>query len=251
MTRTAAGRATTAEKLLYLAPRPASMPAAVLAPRWAEHLQAILRLPLIRERVSRYELCRSLTPADQPALPTAFFAPGGISDAWGGVGEAWLDGGAQALGEIATDPAVKAARDHEAEVFGQPIEHSMAVQDETVFDSGDAQLKIFSFLRRQSHLSLDEFADAWGAFADLFLEHGELTRHCASYVQSHVVDPPPDARFDGVAIMGFRAVDDVVAFMAEPSMGAELFPAEEPFLDRSHGVVVLTRPTVLLEREVT
>jgi hypothetical protein len=248
MTRAAAGRAVQVQKLMYPAPRPeASTPAAV-APRWAEHQREILTMPLVQQRVSRYELCQALTPADEPDLPAAFFAPGGISDAWAGVGEAWIDGGMAGLVAIGADPDVLAARDREAGVFGRPIEDSMAVQDEVVFDHGDTQLKIFSFLRRQAHLSLDEFADAWGGFAELFLEHGELTRHCSSYVQSHVVDPPPELRFDGAAIMGFRTIADMSAFMAEPSMVEELFLAEEPFIDRSQGVVVLTRPMVLYDR---
>jgi hypothetical protein len=248
MTRVLAGRAVEAQRLVYLAPRPNDVSAAALAPRWAEHLQGILARPVVQEHVTRYELCRSLTPADEPGLPAAFFAPGAISDAWAGVGEAWLDGGMPGLAALGSDPDVIAARAVEAAVFGAPIETSMAVQEEIVFDNGQAELKVFSFLCRQPHLSLDEFADAWGAFADVFLAHDELTRHCALYIQSHVVDPPPEACFDGVAVMGFRSVDDVVAFMAEPSMAAELFPAEEPFLDRSHGVVVLTRPQVLFDR---
>ncbi len=192
-----------------------------------------------------------LTPADDPAIPAALFGPGGISDGWAGVGEAWLQGGGEALMEIASDAVVLAARDHEPDVFGRAIEYSMAVQDDVVFDAGGTEVKIFSFLRRQPGMTLDAFADEWGAFADQFLEHEELTRHCSSYIQSHVVDPPADARFDGIAIMGFRSADDVTAFMTEPSLANELFPAEEPFLDRSQGIVVLTAPTVLLGGELT
>jgi hypothetical protein len=37
----------------------------------------------------------------------------------------------------------------------------------------------------------------------------------------------------------------VVSFLSEPALVEELFPAEEPFIDRSRGLVLLTRPTVL------
>jgi hypothetical protein len=39
--------------------------------------------------------------------------------------------------------------------------------------------------------------------------------------------------------------------MSEPSLVQELFPAEGPFIDRTDGVAIITRPTVLLRREDT
>ena len=48
--------------------------------------------------------------------------------------------------------------------------------------------------------------------------------------------------------MGFADIAGVLGLMSEPTLVAELFKEEEPFLDRTDGVVVLTRPALLLDR---
>ncbi|CAB4941132.1 unannotated protein [freshwater metagenome] len=247
MTRQHVGRATEAQKLMYLAPCPADATPAQVTPKWAEHLRGIMALEQVGPIVTRYEITQLFSPADDPTLPGALFGPGLISDAWGCVGQAWLTGGMEALGELAALPEVIEARSHEAEILGSSIENSFLFQDELIYDRGDTNIKIFSWLKRQPNLTLDEFADQWRDFIDLFLTHDELVSRSQMYIQSHVFDPTGagDARFDGVAIMGFSSVEQMLDFMGQPSLVEELFPAEAPWLDRTQGVVVVGRPEVL------
>jgi len=233
-------------KLVHLAPRPAGVDQATFLQRWQERSQRNMRLPAF-EPFWRYEHCGIVTTADEPSLPE-LLGPDGPSAPYGGVGAAHFDGGAETLAGIAADP--RGAEENVA-TFGVSLaSFVLATVDEVVFDHGGTQLRIYSFLARQPQLSLEQFAEQWRAFIDTFCQHDDLTRHCAAYVQDHVLalDPEVPPIFDGVAEMGFRTIDDVVAFLSEPALVEELFPAEEPFIDRSRGLVLLTRPAVLFAR---
>jgi EthD domain len=240
-----AGAASVPDKFLYLAPRPDGADGAALGGLWREHGGGALL-----DRFTRHQQCETLTPADDPGLPEALFGPGGIRPDFGGVVLAWFAGGADAVAGAADAWAELGGGGSSSESTGggavaAPVRATgtlLATQEEVIFDLGGTRLTIFSFLHRQAVLSLAEFSDQWRAFADTFAAHGELTRHCSGYVQNHVYAPDGRPAFDGVAEMGFRSVADVVAFVSEPSMVEELFPAEEPFIDRTDGVVVLTRP---------
>jgi EthD domain-containing protein len=243
-----AGAASVPGKFVYLAPRPEAVEQAAFMRRWRQHGDLNMGMSYF-ERFTRYEQCGTLTPADDPGLPEALFGPGGITQEFGGVGLAWFDGGAGTLADLAADPDAATALADEVGTFGGRLgDDLLATEEEVIYDHGGAQLKIFSFLQRQKGLSLAEFADQWRAFADTFAAHQELTRHCCGYVQNHVYAPEGAPKHDGVAEMRFRSIADVVAFVSEPSLVEELFPAEEPFIDRTDVVVILTRPTVLLDR---
>jgi hypothetical protein len=230
-------------KLVHLAPRPEGVDQATFMQRWQERSEGNMSLPAF-ERFSRYEHCGIVTTADEPSLP-GLLAPDGPSAPYGGVGAARFDGGAETLAAIAADPR---GAEHNVATFGVSLApYVLATHDEVVFDHGGTELRIYSFLSRQPELSLEQFAEQWRAFIDTFCQYEELTRHCSAYVQDHVLalDPEFPPMFDGIAEMGFRTIDDVVSFLSEPALVEELFPAEEPFIDRSRGLVLLTRPTVL------
>lgn len=233
--------ATTPSKLVYLAPRPASIETDEFVRRWRSRGDEEAKRPGF-SAVSRYEQCRLVTPADEPSLPEAL-APAGPAAAYGGVGaisfSAKLESLTRDLRPDEPDP----------DIFGEPLTpHLLVTHDHVVFDRGGTELRIYSFLARQPGLSLEDFADHWRRFIETFLAHEELVRHCSNYVQDHTLalEPQPEPRFDGVAEMGFRNVADVAAFLSEPSLVEELFPAEEPFIDRSRGIVLLTRPARVL-----
>jgi EthD domain len=232
------GAASVPTKLVYLAPRPERVDRAAFGRHWRERNGGVAQ----SEQFTHYEQCETLTPADEPGLPEALFGPLGISGDFAGVGLAWFVGGAGAVADLATNTTSAASIGGDAEAApGRPAGNLLATQEEVVFDLGGTQLKIFSFLQRRAGLSLAEFSDLWRAFAETFAAHDELTRHCSGYVQNHVYAPDGRPGYDGIAEMCFRSVDDVVAFISEPSMVEELFPAEEPFIDRTDVVVVLTR----------
>jgi hypothetical protein len=242
------GAASVPDKLVYVAPRPGGVDQASFVRRWRQHGDLNMGFPYF-ERFSFYEQCATVGRGDEPELPGALFGPGALNDSYGGVGVAHFDGGAQTLADLDGDPDAPAARDDEHPTFGGPLGENMHVTHEKViFDHGGTELRIFSFLHRREGLTLEEFSDQWRAFADIFLAHEELTRHCSSYVQDHVWEDDGAARFDGIAEMGFRSIQDVVAFVSEPTMVSELFKEEEPFIDRTHGVAILTRPALLLDR---
>ena len=228
--------------LVYLAPRPQGLGQQEFLTRWHEHATLTVRLPGFA-RLHRHELHAALTPADDPGLPPAMFVPGAISSDYGGVGVARFDGDLAGLADQRGGADAQAVRADERDTFGSELgANAHLTRDEVVFDHGGTTLNIFSFLHRQKALTLQEFSEQWRGFADAFLAHPELTRHCSSYIQAHRVADAGDARFDGIAVMGFRDLSGVFALMSEPTLVGELFKEEEPFLDRTDGVVVLTRP---------
>jgi hypothetical protein len=230
-------------KLVHLAPRPDGVDQATFLQRWQERSERNMSLPAFA-RFSSYEHCGIVTTADEPSLPE-LLGPNGPSAPYGGVGAARFEGGAETLAAIAADPR---GAEQNVATFGVSIaSYVLAIHDEVVFDHGGTQLRIYSFLGRQAGLSAEQFGAEWRRFIETFCAHEELTRHCSEYVQDHVLalDPAATPMFDGIAEMGFRRIEDVVAFLSEPTLVDELFPAEEPFIDRSRGLVVLTRPTVL------
>jgi hypothetical protein len=162
-----------------------------------------------------------LTSRDESALP-AIFGPDGPAGEFAAV--AVRDLGAD------TDPA---AQDR--------LDDDLVTREETAYDRDGAELTIFSFLTRLPDMSREAFAAEWRRFGELFLSTTELSDRCCRYAQDHVVGDQA-AGFDGVAEMGFRGIGDVVDFLAEPALIEKLFPAEEPFIDRSRGLVLLTRP---------
>jgi EthD domain len=193
--------------------------------------------------VTRLEQFDALGPGGDVELPDAMFAPGGLSTAFSGVGAA-------TIGEAAGVDALPTA----AAAVGRALRLVTGAGDlggvhptlaETVFDHGETQLRIFSFLHRQAHLSRTEFSDLWRGFIDTFMAADELRRHCSAYVQNHV-PPGAETMFDGIAEMGFGSLADLLAFMSEPSLAQELFPAEAPFIDRTDGVAIMTRPAGVL-----
>jgi hypothetical protein len=223
--------------------RPASAEAGEFIRHWRERGEEQAARPGFAA-VTRYEQCPLITPADEPSLPDAV-APNGPTAAFGGVGAISFRGGLESLAAISPDLHSGAP---ELPVFGEALTpHLLVVHDEVVFDYGGTELRIYSFLARQPWLSLEQFADHWRRFIETFLAHKELARHCSAYVQDHTLalDPQTQPRFDGVAEMGFRNVDDVVTFLSEPTLVGELFAAEEPFIDRSRGIVLLTRPVAV------
>jgi hypothetical protein len=162
-----------------------------------------------------------LTSREESALPTIF-------DPDGPAGEF----AAVAVGDLDADAAT-AVRDR--------LDGDLVTREETAYDRGGAELTIFSFLSRRADVSRQAFADEWRRFGDLFLATSELSDHCCRYAQDHVLGDQAED-FDGVAEMGFRDIGAVVDFLAEPALVEKLFPAEEPFIDRSRGLVLLTRP---------
>jgi len=232
------GAASVPTKFVYLAPRPEKVDRAAFGRHWRERSDGVAQ----SGQFTHYEQCETLTPADEPALPESLFGPLGISGDFAGVAQAWFVGGSGAVADLATDTTWAASTGGEAQPApARPAGNLLATQEEVVFDLGGTKLKIFSFLQRRAGLSLAEFSDQWRAFAQTFAAHDELVRHCSGYVQNHVYAPDGRPRYDGIAEMSFRSVDDVVAFISEPSMVEELFPAEQPFIDRTDVVVVLTR----------
>jgi hypothetical protein len=214
-------------KLVYLAPRPAEESQDAFIRRWRR--QALS--PPHREPLIRHELCGLLTP-EQSELPDALFGPDRLALDFGGVGVAWFE-----------DPAAPApSRAALALPAGAEVH---ATREEVIFEEGGGAVRIFSFLKRTRELTLAEFSDSWRSFAASFLAHGELTRHCTSYVQDHVVEGAGESLFDGIAVMGFRDPAAALGLLSEPTLREELFVEEESFLDRSKGVVVLTRPEAL------
>jgi hypothetical protein len=214
-------------------PRVIYLQSAVAAP---DGVERVLQLP----KVARLERFDTLGPGGEDGLPAALFAPGGLSTAFPAVGVASLDG-PDATGLTAAADEIERALDPAGAEAGR-VHPSCS---ETVFEDGETGLRIFSFLHRQAHLSRAEFSDLWRGFIDTFMAAEELRRHCSSYIQNHV---PSDAEtmFDGIAEMGYRTLTDLLAFMSEPSLVQELFPAEVPFIDRTDGVAIMTRPTEVL-----
>jgi EthD domain len=162
-----------------------------------------------------------LTSRKESALP-AMFSPHGPAGEFAAVAVRDLAAG--------HDPT---ARDR--------LDGDLLTREETAYDHGRSELTIFSFLTRRPELSREAFAADWRRFGELFLSTTELSDRCCRYAQDHVISVEA-AGFDGVAEMGFRGIGDVVDFLAEPALAEKLFPAEEPFIDRSRGLVLLTRP---------
>ena len=130
--------------------------------------QHVLELPA----VSRLERFDTLGPGGDSDLPEAMFAPGGLSTAFPGVGVASLDGvDASQLTAVADE--IERALGSAAESQPGRVHPSSS---ETVFEDGDAGLRIFSFLHRQAHLSRAEFSDLWRGFIDTFMAAEELRR---------------------------------------------------------------------------
>ena len=164
--------------------------------RWRQHGQLNMGMPYF-QNFTRYEQCDAILPGAEPQLGPAFFAPGAISAAYGGVGCAWFAGGLQTLAKLAADPDAETAVEDELETFGDHLGGNLHwTEAETVFDHGGTELRIFSFLIAPG-LSRGEFAAAWRAFAETFLAHEELTRHCTSYIQDHVVEGTGESRLTG------------------------------------------------------
>lgn len=231
------------DKLVYLAPRPAQVGTDHFLRHWRERSESNMALPAF-QRFTRYEQCPLITGADAADLPE-LFGPNGPASRFGGVGAGNFTGGLETLREMAADPR---GAERDEQTFGEPLmPHLLITQEEVVLDDGETEVRIYSFLKRQRRLSQAEFSEQWRNFADTFRKHEQLVRHCSSYVQDHVVIER-GAAYDGVAEMGFRSVADALAFMSEPSLVEELYPLEEPFIDRSGGgLVALTRVTRLLQ----
>jgi hypothetical protein len=237
-------------KLVYLAPRPARFERRAFMRRWREHADMKVGSMPSREHLTRYQQCGLLTPEDA-GLPPALFGPGGLSLAYGGVGVAWFENAPGTAAAAGPDFAPRRALEHELGAFGTPLGANLhATQEEVIFDKGGTQVRIFSFLHRRSSLTLAEFSAQWRAFADTFLAHEELARHCTSYVQDHIIEGEGEARFDGIAEMGFRDPGGALGLLSEPTLVQELFREEEPFLDRADGVVLLTRPERVVKRRL-
>jgi hypothetical protein len=162
-----------------------------------------------------------LTSREESALPAMFGADGPAGEF-----------AAVAVRDLGAGPD-PGARDHR--------DGDLVTREETAYDRGGAELTIFSFLTRRPDVSRAAFADEWRRFGGLFLSTTELSDRCCRYAQDHVIGDQPGG-FDGVAEMGFRGIGDVIDFLAEPALVEKLFPAEEPFIDRSRGLVLLTRP---------
>jgi hypothetical protein len=242
------GEVSATRKLVYLVPRPARVEQRAFMRRWREHADVKVGSMPSRDGLTSYQQCGLLTPEDA-SLPPALFGPGGLSLAYGGVGVAWFEDAAATPVVAGPDFAPRRALEDELDAFGTPLGANLhATEEEVIFDKGGTQVRIFSFLRRRSNLTLAEFSAQWRAFADTFLSHTELTRHCTSYVQDHVIDAEGESRFDGIAEMGFRDPGGALGLLSEPTLAQELFREEEPFLDRTEGVVVLTMPERLVER---
>jgi hypothetical protein len=164
---------------------------------------------------------RVLTSREEPALPP-MFSPHGPA----------RDFAAVAVRDLAADPG-PTARDRP--------DGDLVTREETAYDHGRSELTIFSFLTRRPEVSREAFAAEWRRFGELFLSTTELSDRCCRYAQDHVIGDEADG-FDGVAEMGFRGIGDVIDFLTEPALVEKLFPAEEPFIERSRGLVLLTRP---------
>jgi hypothetical protein len=237
-------------KLVYLVPRPARFEHRAFMRRWREHAHVKVGSMPSCDGLTRYQQCGLLTP-EEAGLPPALFGPGGLSLAYGGVGVAWFENAAGTPDGARPDLGPRRALENELDAFGAPLGANLhATEEEVIFDKGGTQVRIFSFLHRRSNLTLAEFSAQWRAFADTFLAHEELARHCTSYVQDHVIEAEGESRFDGIAEMGFRDPGGALGLLSEPTLAHELFREEEPFLDRTDGVVVLTRPERLVERRL-
>ena len=236
------GQVSARSKLVYLVPRPARLEQRAFMRRWREHADVKVGSMPAREHLTRYQQCGLLTPEDA-GLPPALFGPGGLSLAYGGVGVAWFENTGGTAAAAGPDFAPRRALKDELDAFGAQLGANLhATEEDVIFDKGGTQVRIFSFLHRRSNLTPAEFSAQWRAFADTFVAHEELARHCTSYVQDHVIEGEGEPRFDGIAEMGFRHPGGALGLLSEPTLVQELFKEEEPFLDRTDGVVVLTRP---------
>jgi hypothetical protein len=229
-------------KLVYLIPRPARVKQRAFMRRWREHANLDVSAMPFRDRLTHYQQCGLLTPEDA-GLPPALFGPGGLSLGYGGVGVAWFEHAAGTSAVASPEFEPKRVLEDGYDAFGARLGANLhATKSEVIFDKGGTQVRIFSFLHRRSNLTLADFSAQWRSFADTFLAHGELTRHCTSYVQDHIIEGQGETRFDGIAEMGFRDPGGALGLLSEPTLAEELFREEEPFLDRTDGVVILTRP---------
>jgi hypothetical protein len=224
-------------KLVHLAARPAGASQAEFLSGWSRYAHSRESDPAL----VGYQSWALVTPEEE-GLPAALAGPGGLSLEPAGVGLAYARSPTAML-----EFAGSGREGEDLETFGGPPGEDLhPTTEDVIFDHGGTGLTIFSFLHRRRDITRAEFSKRWRAFAREFLARETLTRHCSRHVQDHVLEGA-ETRFDGIAEMGFREPADALAFLSESALAHELFPLEEPFIDRTHGIVVLTRRVPMRE----
>ena len=95
-------------------------------------------------------------------------------------------------------------------------------------------VKFFTFLKRRSDMTADEFHRYWREHhGPLFCRSAPAQRYAVRYEQNHATPESNDVTggdYDGVAVMWFRSVEDFQAMFADPAFAPVLEDGER-FLD--------------------
>ncbi len=113
-------------------------------------------------------------------------------------------------------------------------------------------VKLLCFLKRKPGMSAEDFHRHWKErHGPLIAGLPKLARHIVRYEQHPRLagyEHLGSEGFDGVAVQWFLAIDDFMAFVAEPDYAKHVFPDEEQFLDRGGLVWMITQtPTVVID----
>ena len=125
---------------------------------------------------------------------------------------------------------------------------------------GDPMVKLMFCLRRQSHLSREEFQGYWyGDHAELVRKHATALR-IHRYVQTHTLGGPltealrasrgAPEEYDGVAELWWRNEEDMAeatSSEAGRAAGQELLEDERRFIDLPHSPLWVCRERPIVE----
>ena len=112
-------------------------------------------------------------------------------------------------------------------------------------------IRLTALLKRNPDLSHDEFVDHWAnQHGPLIRDNPALARHFVRYEQHPLAEDQSFAvgGYDGMAIQWFHSMDDMVAFVSEPSYAESVMPDERRFLDLDGiAVTFTTDPVVMID----
>jgi uncharacterized protein (TIGR02118 family) len=226
-------------KMIYLARRNRSLPAAAFPARWLQH-GAFCRGTAIWDRMCRYQQCLSL---DGDVLPGI-----AVATDWDGVGIAWFRS-LDAFQQATADPARESLGADAAETFDGPTDPLLA-HEHVVFDRGGTRVKVIAFVRRRPGLTQDEFSTYWREHhAPLVMSSPELSARVRKYVQNHTLQAAGDgpAEWDGVMEMGFECLEDLATVYADEARLRIVRADHARFMDTERMVVVATHERLLYE----
>jgi hypothetical protein len=197
-------------KIVYLAPRPAGVTAAMFRDRWRAFGELAMSLPIWRH-VLRYDQC-------DPVLPPV---GRGYATGHGGVGMIWFRSDAD-LATMADMPELERMREAEVDLFGQLNSDELMTREQLLFERTPPGVEVIAFLHRDPTLDRAEFVHAHRELAAMLADDPDCCR-CVHNVVEMSPDGPdvvvelgidPDARVEDVDLD--RLLDGTRALVDSP-----------------------------------